>query len=496
MTASRAAPASRERTTGSSTTVDQLRTEDVNRLMLRLAIPTIIGLSTNVLFNVLNAAFVGRLGTVAVAAVSISLPVALVVTAIGQGIGIGCGSYTARLLGAGRLRDASSTATLAFALAVAIGLAFNLVLFLSMDRVLVLYGASESVLEVARGYTRHLLPGYFFMLLCMVCGNIVRAEGKTAFSMWTMITAFVLNAVLDAVFIFGLQLGVRGAAIATTIAQGCAFLLYAVYFISGRGAVRVGLREFAPSFRILVEIVKIGLPVSLATVANSAAFSIIYSAARAYGDDCIAGIGLATRLMLVGTMPVIGFSVGARAVIGVSYGASDPRRVALGVRTMLLYTSGFALLFSLTMITFSESVLRLFTSDPGAVRIGSSTLVALNLFFPFFGAQVVTRDLFQVIGKTVPAGLLSIARDGLFLIPAALVLPRAFGVSGIISSQAVAELLTSVLAIALLVAEMRRLNPPERSRAAATAAGGAATGRPGPGGRTPSADRRAPGASP
>lgn len=289
---------------------------NLSGLILRLAIPSIVGLSINALQQAVNAIFVGALGAQAIAAVSMTLPVVVLLTAVGQGIGVGTASFISRHLGAGDYLEASRGASTALALAAPIGIMLTVFLLLNLRRIFVTLGATPTIMPVALDYAATLLFGYTLMLLNIVNGFIVRAEGNTRFSMWTMITAFMLNAALDPAFIFLLDLGVRGAALATLVSQVAAVGLYIVYFSRPRGTVLVKISYISLRTNRIRQLAVIGAPATMTGILSAIASMLLYGAAAPFGDESIAAMGIAVRLLTIGALPITGFCMGSQAVLG------------------------------------------------------------------------------------------------------------------------------------------------------------------------------------
>ncbi len=419
----------------------------VSRLIMRLAIPSIIGLSINGLQQVVNAIFVGRLGPQAIAAVSIAFPFVVLLSAVGQGIGAGTASFVSRNLGAGNSLEASRGASLALALAPLIGLALTVTLLFSLRDALALLGASPTILPAALHYASTLLVGYTLTLLNMVNGSIVRAEGNTRFSMWTMLTAFTLNALLDPVLIFTLDLGVRGAALATLLSQIVASSMYVVYFAKQRGIVRFRTSYITFSGDRVKQIAAVGAPVTINGILTAASFMLLYRAAATFGDNSVAAVGIAARLLTIGTFPIVGFCIGSQAVLGFSWGAQDFARVRKAASFMLSTVCAYSVIFSAVVVIFARPIVHLFSDSEDVAEIAVSTCTMFHLFFGLFGVQQVVITMLQSFGRARLSAVVCFARQGYLFVPAILLFPRIWGFTGLLVSQAVAELLAGLLAV-------------------------------------------------
>lgn len=428
-------------------------------LILRLAIPSIVGLSINAVQQAVNAIFVGALGAQAIAAVSMTLPVVVLLTAVGQGIGVGTASFISRHLGAGEYLEASRGASTALALAAPIGFVFTVVLLLNLRRIFVTLGATPTIMPLALDYAATLLLGYTLMLLNIVNGFIVRAEGNTRFSMWTMITAFMLNAVLDPAFIFLLDLGVRGAALATLASQIAAISLYIAHFSKLRRMVLVKICYISLRASRIRQLALIGGPATITGILSSIASMLAYGAAAPFGDDCIAAMGIAVRLLTIGALPISGFCMGSQAVLGFGWGARDLSRVLKAAKLMLSMSVALSVAYSAAVVSFARPLVTLFSDSANVTEIAVSTCIVFHLFFWLFGVESFVTTMLQSLGRARLSLIVSLARHGYFFIPAVLLLPLISGFNGLLASQAIAELGAGAIALFVLFyqfAELRR----------------------------------------
>ncbi|ACK52227.1 MATE efflux family protein [Methylocella silvestris BL2] len=420
-------------------------------LIMRLALPSVFGLSINALHQVVNAAFVGALGAEAIAAVTLALPIFIFISAVGHGLGVGAAASIGRLLGANEPEEANATATVALALAAPFGVACAAALLLWLTPILELFGATPTSAPFARAYIGVLAFGAPFMLLQILCDFIAIAEGNTRFSMWTLVGAFTLNIILDPILIFGFHLGVAGAAAATIASELAALAAFAFYFANRVGRLRIGAKWLRPRFAILRPIFSVGAPTSLSTALAAVSFVLIYRAAANHGGDAaIAGAGIALRLLTFGELPLVGFCLGAQAVLSYAFGAGQPARVVAATRFMLVVTTTFAAAYSLVILAFPHTVISLFTDDAPTRAMAVQAVVAFHAVFALSGLQLVTLVLLQSLDEGRLAGAVGLAPQGYLLIPLLVALPPAFGMTGVILSQPIAMALTAVLSAVLL----------------------------------------------
>ncbi|MEY9161090.1 MATE family efflux transporter [Bradyrhizobium japonicum] len=436
-------------------------------LLLRLAIPSVIGLSINALQQALNAIFVGSLGAQAIAAVSMTVPIIILLGAVGEGIGVGTASFISRHLGAGNELEASRGASTALALAAPIGVIMTIALLVILRGIFVALGASPTILPIALDYATILLPGSTLMLLNMVSGFIARAEGNTRFSMWTMLTAFMLNALLDPIFIFLLGLGVRGAALATLISQIAAISLYTAYFTKRLGTVLVSISQVSLRVDRIRQLALIGAPATTTSILAALAGMFLYGAAARFGDDFIAAVGIAVRILTIGALPITGFCIGSQAVLGFGWGARDFARVMKVAKFMLSITVSLSFAYSAAVMLFVWPLVRLFSDSDKVTEIAVSSCIVFHLFFGLYGIQSFVTTMLQSQGRAGLSAVVSFARQGYLFIPAVLLFPLISGFSGVLASQAIAELGAGMIALFVILrqfAELRRGGPAHSAR--------------------------------
>lgn len=444
-----------------------LSAQELPRLLLRLAIPSVIGLSINALQQALNAIFVGSLGAHAIAAVSMTMPIIILLGAVGEGIGVGTASFISRHLGAGNELEASRGASTALALAAPIGVIMTIAMLVTLRGIFVALGASPTILPIALDYATILLPGSTLMLLNIVSGFIARAEGNTRFSMWTMLTAFILNALLDPIFIFLLGLGVRGAALATLISQIAAISLYIAYFTKRLGTVLVSISQVSLRVDRIRQLALIGAPATTTSILAALAGMFLYGAAARFGDDFIAAVGIAVRILTIGALPITGFCIGSQAVLGVGWGARDFARVMKVAKFMLFITVALSFAYSAAVMLFVWPLVRLFSDSDKVTEIAVSSCIVFHLFFGLYGIQSVVTTMLQSQGRAGLSAVVSFARQGYLFIPAVLLFPLISGFSGVLASQAIAELGAGMIALFVILrqfAEFRRGGPTHSAR--------------------------------
>ena len=431
---------------------EEMTTRPVRLLVCRMAVPTIIAMVTTALYNVVDAAFIGRLSTEATAGIGISFAYMTFIQALGFFFGHGSGNYISRALGAKKVVSASRVASVGFFTPLIIGLLAAAICLPNLSALSRLLGAPEAVVPYGRDYLRYIVLATPFMMSALTLNNQLRLQGNARLGMVGIVSGAVLNIALDPLLIFGLGLGVSGASMATAISQLFSWCLLLAGTFRPE-SVHISLRDFRPSWSVYYEIVRGGLPSLLRQVMNcAAAVSLNYCAARyalpGQEASAVAAFAVVTRIMMFAFSVVLGFSQGFQPVCGYNYGAKLYGRV----RESWIFTMCVGTLFLLVISTlgfcFAPQIVVLFRAeDPLLIEIGATTLRYQCLAFPLVASFTTTGMLFQNIRMTLPATLLSICRNGLFFLPAIMLLPLWMGLQGVQMAQAVADVLTFLLGV-------------------------------------------------
>ena len=444
---------------------NEMTTKPVKVLVCKMAVPTIIAMVTTALYNVVDAAFIGHLntqGTEGTAGVGISFAYMTFIQALGFFFGHGSGNHISRALGAKDVSSASVMATVGFVTPFLLGTMAALCFLPNLSWLSRLLGAPESVVTQTNDYLRYIVLATPFMMSALTLNNQLRLQGNAHFGMVGIVSGAILNIALDPLFIFTFDMGVSGASLATAISQVFAWglLLYGTFKPE---SVHIRLRDFKPSWKVYYEIFRGGLPSFFRQVFNcAAAISLNYCACRyaAPGQDAsaVAAFAVVTRIMMFAFSVVLGFSQGFQPVCGYNYGAKLYGRVRASWLFASCVGTAFLLIISLVGILFAPQIVALFRSeDPALIEIGAETLRWQCAAFPLVALFTTTGMLFQNIRMTGPATLLSICRNGLFFLPALLMLPLWLGLQGVQMAQAVADVLTFLLCIPYAVWINRKL---------------------------------------
>ena len=420
-----------------------LEQEKVPSALLKLGIPTMIGMMTSAIYNLVDTFFVGTLGTTQTAAVSIAYPISMIFLAIGLLFGSGASSYLSRLLGAKKQKEADQCFSTSIFLSIVCAGVIVVLLLLLLNPFLKFLGATESTLPYAKEYAIPFIIGLLFNVFNITMNNMIVAEGASTFSMVAMLAGGIVNMILDPVFILGVHMGVSGAAYATLLSRLVSFGLYVYYICSKKSNFHFSLHNIKPEKALLGEIFKIGMPMLIYQLLCSIAISATNYEARSYGDSAIAGIGVANRILSLGSMMMTGFLKGFQPFIGFNYGAKQYERVNTALHTALKWATAFGVIAGIAMIVFHTPLIHLFTkTDTEMLRIGSQFLILNAITFMGFGFAMVYDFFFLGMGLGKQGGMISMGRQGFFFLPLIFLLPKFFGLNGILIAQPIADLLT------------------------------------------------------
>ncbi|MEH2937805.1 MATE family efflux transporter [Lawsonibacter sp. JLR.KK007] len=430
----------------------------IPKVLLALGIPTMIGMLINALYNLVDTYFVGGLGTGQMGAVTVAFPLGQIVVGLGLLFGNGAAAYLSRLLGRGDKDTANKVASTAIYSGVSIGAIVILFSVIFLEPILEQAGAIESVMPYAITYTRIYIVFSIFNVFNVTMNNIVSSEGAAKTAMCALMAGAVLNVILDPVFIYALNLGVAGAAIATAISQIVSTLVYVCYILRKKSVFSFSIKECCFAKEIMSEILKIGIPTLIFQLLTSLSISMINSAAKEYGGSALAAMGPVTKIMSMGTLIVFGFLKGFQPIAGFSYGAKKFDRLREAIKTAILWSTAFCVIFGVIAAVFSTQIVSLFTKeDAEMVRVGSIALRANGLSFVLFGFYTVYSFLFLVMGKAAEGCILGACRQGICFVPAILILPAVWGLNGVLYAQPIADIISAIVTVVMAVRLHREL---------------------------------------
>lgn len=434
-----------------------LKEENIDKALFKLGIPMVISLLVAALYNVVDTYFVSGLGKEAVAAVSVAFPIQLIFLGIGLTFGAGAGSYISRLLGGNNKKEASIVATVALISSAILGIITAIALFCYLEGVLKFMGAIPSIMEISKSYTGIFIVGGILGTVNVTLGNLAVAQGAAKISLKAMIVGSISNMILDPIFIFGLNLGVRGAAIATLIARVITSLMYLIYFIGDKNLIEIKLPNFKPTFAIYKEVLKIGISMLILQILQTISISKISYAASFYGEEAIAAMGIVLRIVTLGTNVVFGYMKGLQPLAGFNYGAKNYERVREAIKASIKWINVFCVLWTVIVYIFAPSILSIFGTDENVLNIAMPALRAALIMFITFGFQFTYSTLYLSTGKALGGVFLNSLRQGIVFIPIILLLPKFMGLNGVIYAQTISDLITTIITIPFAISIHKKL---------------------------------------
>ena len=432
---------------GSISQYEHMTRESVPKLIASLSVPTILSMLVTNIYNLVDTAFVGQLGTSQSAAVGVIFGYMAVLQAIGFMFGQGAGSIAARLMGSRDEEQASRTASAGILCSAGLGLLLSLVCFPLIDPIIRFLGSTETIAPYARQYMTYILIAAPAMTGGYTLNNLLRYEGKASLGMVGLMTGAVLNIALDPLLMFVLNMGIAGAAIATAFSQIVSFLILLSMFLRGKTTLKLSVRKADLRPRWVGNIVTTGMPSMLRQVLNSAATILLNSNAAVYGDEAVAAMSIVSRITFFVFALALGIGQGFQPVSAFNYGAKKYGRLRQAFRVTVMMAEAILIVMAGAGFLFSGQLIGLFRDDPRVIEIGTRALrlqFATLLFLPF---TMAVEMLYQSTGHRLGASLLSSARSGLFFIPALVVLSALRGLDGIQEAQPLAYVLAFPLSL-------------------------------------------------
>lgn len=420
----------------------------IPKALMALGVPIMIGMLINALYNLVDAYFVGGLGESPMGAISIVFPLGQVVVGLGLMFGNGAASYLSRLLGRRDRETANKVASTALYSSVIIGAIIIILATIFIEPILNLLGATDTIMPYALTYARIYIISCIFNVFNVTMNNIVASEGAAKTTMCALLLGAILNVGLDPIFIYTLNMGVAGAAIATAISQFVSTLVYLTYALRKKSAFTFSLKDFIPSKQIYIEVLKIGIPTLMFQLLTSLSIALINRAANNYGDAVIAGMGAVTRVTSMGTLVVFGFLKGFQPIAGFSYGAKKYDRLREAIKISILWSTIFCVIVGLLMIIFSTQIISQFANgNAEMISVGEKSLMANGFSFFLFGFYTVYSSLFLALGKGTEGFILGACRQGICFVPVIFILPIIWEMNGILYAQPIADVISAIITV-------------------------------------------------
>ena len=428
-----------------------MREEKPAKAVIKLGVPLIAGMFIMVLYNLVDTYFIGLMrDDYQLAAVNLAYPVMMISIAISNMIGTGASSLIARSLGAGDREKADHTVTAGFVLTVVNSVIVAVLGLILLGPIVKGLGAQANTFDYTRQYVQVILAGSLFTMGNYTFGQLLRSEGSVKQSVAGMIAGTIVNIILDPIFIFGLGLEIRGAAIATILGNAAGMCVSLWFYLGGKTLLSPSLKYIRPTVEILKEIFWVGVPATLETLLTSAAYIVNNNLAVGYGELTVAAMGIAQKILSLGNYVYQGFAAGTQPIMGYNYGAKNYRRMIDVLKAGVLICSGTELCIMAVYGIFAPLLIGIFTDSAEVISTGSRVLRTIMWILPFVGAVSMSRMSFQAMGKPQYAFAITLVRQLLLYVPLLLILNRVFGFGGMIWAQPVTELIMMTVSLTLL----------------------------------------------
>lgn len=434
---------------------EELGTQDIKKLLIKQAVPASIGIlfmSVNILIDTI---FVGQwIGSLAIAAVTVVLPITFLISSLGMAIGVGGGSVLSRALGSKDTEKAKITFANQIMMTIILASIFVLFGLFFSTEMLLLFGGKGAIMAPAAEFLGPIIIAVPFLALCMMGNNIIRAEGKANFAMVAMIIPAFVNIILDIVFIKVMGLGMFGAALATSISYFICFLFVLWFF-----AYKSELRLKAWHFKLHIPIIKEITGLSFVTFSRQGVIAILaiilnHTLYSYGGEHSIAVYGIISRMLMFALFPILGITQGFIPIAGYNYGAQNYERVKESVQISIKYAALLASLIFVVILYYATPIVAIFTTDAKVIAETPNALRWVFAASPIIAIQLIGAAYFQAAGKAKKALLLTLSKQGFFLIPLVLLLPNFFGIFGVWVAFPIADVLSTLLTAYFLKKEM------------------------------------------
>lgn len=423
----------------------------VSKAYFKMALPVVMSMLVSLVYNMVDTWFIAQTqDTALVAGVSLCAPMFTLMVAMGDIFGLGGSSLLSRLLGKGEEQRVRHVSAFCCYGALLWGILVGAVMLLLRTPILTLLGAKSDTMDSATAYYNYLALGAPAVIFTLVPSNILRTEGMAMASMVGSVTGALVNIVLDPIFIFGLNMGAGGAALATVLSNVVSAVMFIVLLATRSKKLSMRLRDCSVQGAELREILVIGFPASITNLMQSFAMMLTNRFLLPYGTENVAALGIALKVNMIVMLIMVGFAFGAQPLLGYNYGAGNRDRLREILKFDVLVQLVFSGVMTVLFLWLAPHIIRIFMSDAGVVQAGSRILRCMVLTMPLMGIILVCTTLFQAAGKAMPAFLLSISRQGVALLLCMVVLSWLFGFYGVILAQTAADAVSFLLALVLL----------------------------------------------
>ena len=443
----------------------RLGEEKISKLLMEFSIPAIIGMVVNTLYNIVDRMYIGNIkdiGGLALTGVGITMPIMTIIMAFGMLIGIGTSARISLKLGEHKREEAEKHLGNAFTLIIIASVLITIIGLVFMHKILGLFGASADTEVYAREYMQIIFFGTIFNMLSFGLNHSIRSDGSPKVAMLSMLIGAGTNIILDPIFIFVFGMGVRGAAIATVISQIVSTIWILYYFIKGKSNLKIKREYLSLDKAIVLSIFSIGVSPFSMQIAQSIVQVLANNALKTYGGDlAIGAMTIINSVAMIFMMPIFGLNQGSQPIIGYNYGAEKYKRVKQAVKSATIVATIIVSIGWIITQAAPHLLISIFNRDEQLVGIASTGMRIFLFMLPVVGAQVISSNYFQSIGKAKISMFLSLLRQVILLIPCLIILPKIFGLTGVWLAGAVSDGLSSLITLIIFFMSVRKLKDKE-----------------------------------
>ena len=443
----------------------RLGEEKISKLLMEFSIPAIIGMVVNTLYNIVDRMYIGNIkdiGGLALTGVGITMPIMTIIMAFGMLIGIGTSARISLKLGEHKREEAEKHLGNAFTLIIIASVLITIIGLVFMHKILGLFGASADTEIYAREYMQIIFFGTIFNMLSFGLNHSIRSDGSPKVAMLSMLIGAGTNIILDPIFIFVFGMGVRGAAIATVISQIVSTIWILYYFTKGKSNLKIKREYLSLDKAIVLSIFSIGVSPFSMQIAQSIVQVLANNALKTYGGDlAIGAMTIINSVAMIFMMPIFGLNQGSQPIIGYNYGAEKYKRVKQAVKSATIVATIIVSIGWIITQAAPHLLISIFNRDEQLVGIASTGMRIFLLMLPVVGAQVISSNYFQSIGKAKISMFLSLLRQVILLIPCLIILPKIFGLTGVWLAGAVSDGLSSLITLIIFFMSVRKLKDKE-----------------------------------
>lgn len=423
--------------------------EKISKLLIKFSVPAIVGMLVNALYNIVDRIYIGNaveLGKNGLAGITIGFPIMLIMLAIGVLFGVGGATLFSIRLGQKCEEEAETVLGNSFVLMIIAGIIYMILGQIFLEPLLKLFGASDVVLPFSIEYMRVIFFGSVFQIVSLGGNHFIRADGSPKIAMMSMFIGAFTNIILDPIFIFGFNMGMAGAALATIIAQAASAIWVTYHFMGKHSKAKLKLKNLVLKSAIVNKIVTLGMPGFLLQLASSLLNTLLNRNLFIYGGDiAVSGMGIVNSVQTLMLMPIIGLNQGVQPIISFNFGAKKFERVKEAVKLAIMSATVIVMIGFLMTRFIPSALVSMFNREADLLAFGTMAIGSWFLMMPVVGFQIIAANFFQAIGRSKSAMFLTLTRQIIFLIPAVLIFPEFWGVQGLLYAAPFADLLAAIL---------------------------------------------------